>query len=106
MTSVPAALTEVFHNVYNSHPGKLHTNPLLVKPDSNALELTSPRLKPENHGIMRQGGHAFQSNWAHFGHSGMPEVRSRSPEAFFVDPSHGGSFCYIIYLCAQDGSIY
>nr|XP_027092271.1 uncharacterized protein LOC113712868 isoform X2 [Coffea arabica] len=80
---------EIFFQIEFSHPGKLQTQ-LLVKPDGNALELTSPRLKPENHGIMRQGGHAFQSNWAHVGHSGRHEVRSITPEALFVDPSHGG----------------
>ncbi|KAL3505062.1 hypothetical protein ACH5RR_034903 [Cinchona calisaya] len=76
---------EIFFQIEFSHPGKHQTTPLVVKPDNNTLELTSPRLNPENHGIIRQGGNAFQPNW-----SRMPEVRSRPPEMLFVDPSHGG----------------
>ncbi|KAK3029799.1 hypothetical protein RJ639_038241 [Escallonia herrerae] len=72
-----------------SHAGKNHGTP-----QSNVLELASPRMIPETHGNTLQGGHQYQSNWAAVGCEGMQEVGSRKIDGHdsntVVNLSQGG----------------
>ncbi|KAM7518409.1 hypothetical protein LguiB_017371 [Lonicera macranthoides] len=84
-----------FMEIEFSHTGNHHGTPLTSKPESNTLELPSPRIGLENHGTAMHGGHAFQSNWMVFGCKGVPEVGVRQIDGYdnslAVDPVQGGN---------------
>lgn len=62
----------IFFQIEFSHSGKHHFAPP-IRPDNNAVELTSPKVNQETHGPGIQTA-AYQSNWTSVDHSGMLEV--------------------------------
>lgn len=63
------------------------------------MDHVSPRMKPDNHLNIGQGGYSFQSNWAVSGCTEIPEVGLRKVDGYdnkvVVDPSQGGDKLFI-----------
>lgn len=57
------------------------------------LELTSPRLNPEQ-GSVPHAGYAFQSNWTHIASRGMPEVGSGKTDMMVPVPISRGNHIF------------
>ncbi|KAM3342153.1 hypothetical protein P3S68_027119 [Capsicum galapagoense] len=72
----------LFFHIEFRQPGQHHI-PVPVKNEGSILELTSPRLNPEQ-GSMPHAGYALQSNWTHIASRGMPEVPVPSPRGNHV----------------------
>lgn len=82
----------LFFQIEFSHPGQHHI-PVPVKNEGSILELTSPRLNPEQ-GSMSHGGYALQSNWAHTASRGMPEIGSGKTDMMVPVPSPRGNHVF------------
>ncbi|KAK4348611.1 hypothetical protein RND71_031366 [Anisodus tanguticus] len=82
----------LFFQIDFSHPGQHHI-PVPVKNEGSVLELTSPRLNPEQ-GNMPHAGYALQSNWTHIASRGMPEVGSGKTDMMAPVPSPRGNHIF------------
>ncbi|CAN4092144.1 unnamed protein product [Withania somnifera] len=82
----------LFFQVEFSHPGQHHI-PVPVKNEGSILELSSPRLNPEQ-GSMPHGGYALQSNWTHIASRGMPEIGSGNTDTMIRVPSPRGNHVF------------